>query len=353
MRIKKTIKRIGKCFIDLKQEEGRIIGESVLIVDNGYSWLGHLDSAIGKIVDYFPKADISVLTFAQRKSILEEEFPTLKFILPSEGLRPKRYQIGLQMLKIRQRKYDLILLFSLDITPLVATLFFLKPEKVILYSQWSQWWVLRFRNVTEIFKVTYFKKKTGVSLRNLLKRIGLFFILLQRKDEEVLSHSILVVDNGYASFAQLGGVIQRIKEALPQAKISLLALEQRKGQMENFSVLEIIKPDNCIVKKYRIARHMLRLRNNRYDYIILLSLDIIPIFISILFMNSKVLLYNQWHQWWSLELRNIFGYLKEILIFFLNIPVLIYLFITTSFILLRTRCRLGLINIKSIIAKKK
>lgn len=338
MIIKKTIKRIGKFFIVLKQENEKIIGQSVLIVDNGYGWLGHLDSAIERINNYFPKAEISVLTFEQRKSNLKKDFPTVKFILPSERLRPKRYQIALQMLKMRKKRYDLIVLFSLDITPLVVSLIFLKPKKVVLYNQWSQCWSLRLKNVTDFFKITYVKKKTRFNFKNLLKRIGLSFVLLQQENE-ILRHSILVVDNGYAPFGQIGFAIQRIKESLPQAKISVLALEQRRELRDNFPDLEVIKPGECIIKKYRIARHMLRLRNNRYDYIILLSLDITPILVTILFMNSKILLSNQWYQWWSLEPKPMRRYLMAIPQFIFNIIVniiiFIYLLVSVSWIFLK------------------
>lgn len=339
MGVKKIIKIIGKCFIDLKQEDERIIGQSILIVDNGYGWLGHLEYAIERIGKYFPKAEISVLTFEQRKSVLEKDFSTLKFILPSEGLRPKRYQIALQMLKMRKTQYDFLVLFSLDITPLIVSLIFMKSKRVVLYNQWRQWWSLRLRNIAEIFKLSYVNKGTGFSLKNILKKIGLFFILLQPKGEEIFKHSALVIDNGYAAFGQIMYTIQRIKESLPNAKISVLTLEQRKGLKENFSEFEIINADNCIIKKYRIARHLFRLRKNRYEYIILFSLDITPIVASILFMDGKVLLNNQWHQWWSLKPKPIRDYLmvipKLILTAIINIIIFVYLLISVSWIFLK------------------
>ena len=344
MRIRKIIKRIGKSFFNLRQENERVIGQSVLIVDNGYSWLGHVDSAIKRIQNYFPKAEISVLTFSERKSNLEKDFPSVKFILPSQRVILKRYQIALQMLKIGKKRYDFIVLFSLDTTPLIVALIFFK-SKVVLYNQWGQWWSLRFRRIEETFKITYVKKKTRFNFKNLLKRIGLFFLLLERKDEEILKHSILVIDNGYAPFGHIGYAIQQIKKLLPQAKISVLALEQRRELKDNFPDLEIIKPDKCLIKRYRIARHMLRLRKNRYDYIILLSLDITPIFASILFMNSRVLLYNQWHQWWSLKPKSIWGNCMAIPRFTYNIIIFVYLLISVSWIFLKRSFNLFRFNL--------
>lgn len=339
MSAKKIIKTIGKFFITLRQVDEKIIGQSILIVDNGYSWLGQVNSAIEKIKNYFPKAEISVLTFEHRKSNLQKDFPMLKFILPSPKLRPARYQIALQMLMLRKERYEFTVLFSLDITPLIAATIFSKSKKIVLYNQWKQWWHLRLRNLSEIFEASYVKKRTKFSFKNLLKRIGLFFILLQHKDEESFKHSVLVVDNGYAPYEQIGCAIQQIKESLPYAKISTLALEQRKELKENFPDLEFIGPGTCIIKKYRIARYMLRLRDNRYAYIILLSLDITPIIVSNLFMDGKVLLHNQWHQWWLLEPKSLKVYLlaipKFILNILFNIIIFIYLLISVCWIFLK------------------
>ena len=77
-----------------------------LFVDNGYSWIGQVNLAIESIKNYFPKTEISVLTFDQRKSNLQKDFSTLDYIIPSQRLRPRRYQIALQMLKLQKEKYD-------------------------------------------------------------------------------------------------------------------------------------------------------------------------------------------------------------------------------------------------------
>ncbi len=235
-----------------------------MIVDNGYCWIGQLGSAIERTKNYFPRADISVLTFEERKANLEKDFAALNYIVPSQRLRPKKYQIALQMLMMRKKKYDFIVLSSLDISPLMVALIFLKG-KILLYNQWGQWWFLRFRKFREIFKITYLRNKTRFNLKKFIKGTGLFFILLQRKDEEILKHSILIVDNGHALFEHIAAIIRRIKEALPQAKISILALEKRKEFKDNFPELENIKPGKRKIERYHIARHMLRLKKRRYN----------------------------------------------------------------------------------------
>ncbi len=343
MKIKTTIKKIGRFFIALKQEDERIIGQSVLFVDNGYSWIGHLESAINKIKDYFPKSKITILTFEHRKSNLQKGFPDLKFIVPPQRTMPKRYRIALQMLKMRGESHDLIILFSLDITPLIVSIAALNT-KAVLYNQWGQWWSLKLKDVSEIFKTTYIKKKANPNIKNLLKRAGLFPVLLERKDEEALKNSILIVDNGYAVSGQVMLLIQRIKEFIPQAKISVLAIEQRRELKDNFPNIEVIKPSEYIINKYRIARHMLRLRKNKYDYIILLSLDITPIITAIL-MDSKMLLYNQWHQWWSFKPNPLRDYLMLIPKFIYNVLIFLYLLISVLWIFLKRLVNIFIFNL--------
>ena len=334
MRIKKTIKTIGKCFIDLKQEGEGIIGQSVLIVDNGYSWVGYLNLAIERIKNYFPRAEISVLASPERKSNLQKGFPGLNYILPSPRLRPKRYQVALQILRMRKKRYDFIILLSLDIIPLIISLFFFK-SRVVLYNQWEQWWSLRFRNLSEIFKVSYTKKKTRFSLRNFLKRIGLFFVLLQRQDEKLFRPSILVVDNDCASFKHIDAGIGRIKEYLSNAEISVLTTGQREGLKGHFHGLMINQAGDCVIKRLRIARHMLALRKNSYDYIVLLSLDVTPIIVSMLFMKGKVILFNRWQQWWVFKSKSMRRYLMVIPQFILNIIIFVYLSISVFWIFLK------------------
>lgn len=329
--MRKIIKKIGKGIISLKQESDKIIGQSILIVDNGYSWIGYLDSVIEKMKDSFPRADISVLSFPERKSNLEKRFPEFNYICPSQRLWPKRYQIALQLLMLWKTRYDLIVVLSLDAAPLAISLFFFN-SKLVLYNRWEQWWSLRFRNVSEIFKVSYTKKKTRTSLGNILKRIGLFFILLQRQEEELLKHSVLVVDNGCASFEHINICIGRIKECLPCAKISVLTPGQREGLGDHFHDLEIIQAANRIIKKLCVARHMLALRKNKYNYVILLSLDTAPIIVSMLFMKGKVILFNRWQQWWPLKPKPIKGYLMAIPQFILKVLIFIFLLISVFWI---------------------
>ncbi len=337
MVIKKLIKKLGNFFIVLKEEDSNAVKQVVLVVDNGYSSFEHVFSGIKKINNHFPRAELLVITLEHRRAVIEKEFCNLRFVIPPREIDLKRYQIALQMLNICRRKFDFILLFSLDISPIITSLLFTN-SKVILYNQWGKWWSISLRNISEFFKIAYIDRRKKTSFKNLLKKIGLFFVLLQQKDIGLLKHAVLIVDNGYASYEQIHGVIQRTGESLPQARITVLTSREGGELKSKFPELEFIEPEGFIFKKYRIANAMFSL-HNRYDYIILLSLDITPIFASLLFMNSGVLLYNEWHQWWSLRPKPIEDYLmvipKLISTTVINVIIFVYLLISVSWIFLR------------------
>jgi len=331
MTIKKLIKRLGKFFIVLKEKDRNAVKQAVLIVDNGYSSFEHVFSGIKGIKSHFPQAELLVIALEHRRGIIEKEFCNLGFVIPTRQLYLKRYRIALQMLRMRRRRFDFILLFSLDLSPLIVSLF-LVNSRAVLYNQWGQWWFIRLRNISELFKITYAERIKKFSFKSLFKKIGLFFVLLQQNDTNLLKHSVLIVDNGYASYQQIYCSIERTKESLPQARITVLT--SREELKNKFPALELIEPEDFIFKKYRIANAMLSL-NNRYDYVILLSLDITPLFVSFLFMNNEVLLYNKWHQWWSLKPKPLKQYVMVIPRFIFNSILFIYLLISVFWIFLK------------------
>jgi hypothetical protein len=332
MAIKQLIKKIGKTFIVLKEEGSLPLKQTILIVDNGYSGLEYLFSCIDRINNYFPQAEVLVLTFEHRKAEIEKEFHNLRFIIASRQIDLKRYRIALQMLKICRKKIDFILLLSLDISPLIASLFFANC-RIVLYNQWGQWWSIRLRKISELFKVTYANKIKKFSFKSLLKKIGLFFVLLQQEGAGIFKHSVLIVDNGYASYEQLHCAVQRTAESLPQAKITVLTSGERKELKDRFPALELIAPKDFIFKRYKIVNAMLSL-HDRYNYVILLSLDITPILASFLCLRKRALLYNKWHQWWSLTAGSIKSCIMVIPRFIYNIIVFIYLIISVALIFL-------------------
>ena len=349
MGMKKLIKRMGRFLFYLKQEDDSVITRSVLIADDGYSRPEDLRIAIKKIQNYFPGSKISVLTLAERSSFLQNEFPRLEFIICSKKLKPRRFRIALQLLFLHKKNFDYLLIFSLDLIPLIALLFLFKSQ-IILYNQWGQWCSLRFRKVSQTFRVTYNKQKSKNSLKDFLKRIGLFLVLLKPDDEQAFNHSILIIDDG-AVDGQLFYTVRRIKEYLPFARVTVLTLVKPKVVEREFPLIKIIRPDKFWIKEFRIARQMLRLRKNNYDYVILPSLDITPIIVSVLLMKGRVLLNNRWHQWWKISLKSPGYYLilvpRLILSFISKVIIFIYLSVNISWIFLMRAFNIFKINLLS------
>jgi hypothetical protein len=343
MGIKKLIKRTGRFLFSLKQEDEALIRQAVLITDNGYCALGDLRAGIKKMQNYFPAAKISVLTLPQRSALLGNEFPGLKFIVSPSWFWPHRYAIALQLFFLGNKNFDYILNFSLDLSPLIVQLFLFR-SRIILYNQWGQWCSLRLRKVSQIFQSPYHKQTGKNSIKDVLKRAGLFFVLLTPDDEQGLSHNILVVDDGRMA-NQLTYTVRRIRESLPFSRLTLLTLSKYKELESEPGVVKIIRPDSFGVKKFRIARHLPSLRKTSFDYVVLLSLDIAPIMGSIIFLRGKILLSNQWHQLWAVRLKPAGYYLmllprmiakailKTVVFIYLSVNVLWIFFVRSANIL--------------------
>lgn len=336
MGMRKLIKRAGRSLFSLQQKDDAAIAQSILIVDNGYGRPEDLVTGVKKIKACFPKSKISVLTLAQRTAYLQNEFPFLEFIICSPRIWPRKYRIAIQLFFLNKKNFDYLLNFSLDITPLIVELLLFK-SRVVLYNQWGQWCSLRLKKASEIFKFTYSKQKSKNNLKNLIRRIGLFFVLLKTEDEQALSHHVLVVDDGRVP-GQLIYATRRIKEDLPCARVTVLTALKRKELEEEGSINEIIRAGNFLIKRYRLARFMLKLKKKNYDYIVLLSLDISPVMVAVLLMKGRVLLNNRWHQWWSLKLKPA-GYYpmlfpRFISGFIIKVMIFIYLLINVSWIFL-------------------
>jgi ADP-heptose:LPS heptosyltransferase len=347
MGIKKIIKRMGRSIFFLKQADDSVIMQSILIVDNGYSHLAGMRIAIRKIQNYFPGSKISVLTLAYRSSVLQNEFPELEFIICSQKLNPHRYRIALQLLFLRKQNFDYILNFSLDLSPLIVQLCLFK-SKIILYNQWGQWCSLRLRKVSEVFKVAYNKQRSKNNFKDFLKRIGLFLVLLIPDDAQALSQNILIADDSLVG-GQLIFALRRIKEHLPFARVTILTSSKRDEIKDELAVVRVIKSDEFWFKKYRIARHMLKLRKNNYDYVILFSLDITPVIVSVLLMQAEVLLNNRWHQWWRVNFKPAKYYFilipRLVLNLIIQVVIFIYLLISVAWIFLMRAFNIFKINL--------
>ena len=174
-------------------------------------------------------------------------------------------------------------------------------------------------------------------MKKIFQKIGRIFITFNQEEGKVLKRPVLIVDNGYAPCEHLHSTVTETKRRIPDSDVSILALKHRRGFLrEKFSDLEIIHPDEQIrIKRYALAIQMFKMRKRSYDFVILMSLDITPTMVAVLFMNSKVLLYNQWHQWWELKFKSIRFYSIGFFQFIYNIIIFPYLLVSVLLVFLR------------------
>ncbi len=327
---------MGRFIFSLKQEDDSIITQSVLVVDNGYARPADLRLAIRKIQDGYWGARITVLTLAPRSSFWQNEFPALATIVCSSRLVPNRWRLAWRMLFLSNKNFNQVIIFSLDLTPLIAALCLFK-SKLVLYNRWGQWCSLKLKKTSQIFQSPYNKTGSKNSFKDFLKKFGLFFVLLMPDDPQALSHNILIISDGVFP-GQLIYAARRIKEHLPGARIEVLSAAKCKEAEEEQTIAKITRAPDFWLKKYRIAWQMFKLRKNNYDYVVLPSLDITPVVVSILLMKTRVLLNNQWHQWWSLKLKPARYYLilpwRLAINFIAKFITLVYLLINVFWILL-------------------
>lgn len=176
-------------------------------------------------------------------------------------------------------------------------------------------------------------------IKKRIKKMGkVLFVNLKQVEGLSFKEPVLVVDNGYVSLQHLGQAVTQIKERLPQGKITLITFPHRREFLKSrFPNVEIVFPGRSLIPRYQIAAQILRMCRTKYDHVVLLSLDITPIIVSLLFMRGKVLLYNRWHQWWRLELRSIFEILFIPIRLLIDILVFLYLILAVSFIFFRRK----------------
>ena len=196
-------------------------------------------------------------------------------------------------------------------------------------------------------------------MKTILNKAGRAFVILTHEEDKLLKRLVLIVDNGRASYEHLHSIVAETQRRIAGSDISILTFEhRRKFLQENFPDLKVIYPDRRIrLKRYELAIQMFNLRKLNYSFVVLMSLDITPVVISLLFMGSHLFLYNRWNEWYLLRFKNLWEFITlsrgadiasfqpgrntfTKFIFFLlmliaHFIVFVYLLIATIFILLR------------------
>jgi len=145
---KERIKKVGRNFVRLNQIEAPHLSDKVLIVDNGYVSYRHLELAIENILMGVDRRNVSVITFEYRRDFIVNRFGDINIIMPQRR-RIRRYEIAHLMFNCRKMHFKQVVILSLDITPIVVSLFFMKCN-LILYNRWNQWWQLKLINLKDV-----------------------------------------------------------------------------------------------------------------------------------------------------------------------------------------------------------
>ncbi len=347
--MKKLLRSLGKFFVALHQKYKKDICQSVLLIDGGFSLTNNnFELIIQDVKKRFINAKLAVLTDKDRKEFIKDNFSDVEIIIPNNKSSIKVFQSTIQLfLLLLRRKFDFIILPSLDISLVSVSLFFAGCP-VFLHNKWLEWYRLRQRTVLDVLRgarsTDKDRRRENRGIRDILKSLGRIFVILSDIKEEDIICYILIEDNGYTEIGHIRNAVERAREIFVNPDITMLTFEERKQYFSDMFLDAKLFTAEEGNNRYRLARQMLHMRKLGFDRVILTSLDISPVIASMLFMKTKLLLYNRWHQWWSLEVKDVREYLKITLNFLITIPVFIYLLISAIFILSKTRLRLMGLN---------
>lgn len=348
--MEKILKKISKIFIVLKQKEEKDIRQSILLVDGNFILPNNFVLILKDVKEKFQNAKIAVLTFEDKKEFLRDIFPDIEIVAPDPKIGIGRPRFYIQLLRLLRKNYKFIILASLDIIPAGLCLFF-SDSTIFLHNKWLEWYQLRAKNITDIFRRTKStdknRRKRNNGIIDILKSFGRKFIILQDIDKVKIKTNILITDNGYTPIDHVLTAVRRAEATFINPDITILTFMMRKGNFNNiFPHLKVVIASNLISSR-KLAWQIYRLRKYRFDYIVLTTLDILPVMVALGFTIAKTLLYNKWQQWWSLEFKNIKGCSKDLMKIILAVPLVIYLLIVSGIILLRTFLRAWFINLNT------
>ena len=337
----KILKNIGRIFIVLNKLNEKDVRQSVLLVDGNFILPNNFALIIKGVKEKFKNANITVLTFKEKEGFIKDNFQDIEVIAPEDGLI-KKYQLAIKLFSLLRRKYAFIVLSSLDISLLLVAMLFAK-QPVFLHSRWFEWYKIRYMTFLDILLRTKSadknRRKVSNSLSDRLKSLGRFFIILSQIQEEDISQSVLVIDDGQGEIGYISTAVRKALINFINPDISVLTSIERKhyftGLSSGIKIYTVKNPDT----EYGLAIQMYRMRKPRFYSVVLTNLDIPPILVCFLFMHGNALLYNKWHEWWGLSFRSTYGYIKGIFGFICSVFIFIYLLIVSGYILLRIGVR--------------
>lgn len=347
--MKKLLKKTGRVLFVLDQKNEEELRQSVLLVDGSFILPNNFALIIKGVKKRFKNADITVLTFKDKEAFIKDNFPDVKIIVPGDKIKNQKYQLAVKLLILLRRDFKFVVLSSLDISLLAISLLFARCP-VFLHNRWMEWYKIRQRTVWDVLtgagSTDINRRRACRGIKEVLKSLGRAFIILSSVNEKNIKSRILIADNGYTEIGHIITAVRNAEKTFINPDLTILAFARRKEDfINNFPQIKlVVLPETK--KRYKLAGEICGMGRFGFDYVILTTLDVSPILSCFLFLRAEVLLYNRWHQWWTIGFMNLFGYFKEIAVFLIMIPVFLYLFMASSLILLRTRFRLWLINLR-------
>jgi hypothetical protein len=349
----KIFKKIGRLFVFMNQRNMADMRQSVLLVDGNFILPNNFALILRDVKEKFKNAKIEVLTSKDKTEFLQDNFPGVGIITPASKIKIKRLCFYKQLLKLLGNRFDYIVLSSLDIIPVAACLLF-GGSKVFLHNKWLEWYRLRFRTIGDILSRRSSSDKnrrnTNAGIKDILKSIGRKFVILQDIIDEDTKSRILMVDNGYTEIDYILTAVKKIGEIFVDPDVTVLTFANRRHYFMNGFAHTKVTVIGHSKKRSMLALvwQMCLLRKHKFGYIVLSALDALPTAVALELNAREVLLYNRWHQWWSLKFKNLKEYLKDITGIIFAIPIATYLLIVSGFILMRTFVRATFINLKNI-----
>jgi len=345
-----SLKKIGKTFFRIKQKDPGQIRQAVLLVEGGFILPNNFVLIVRNVKEKFQNARITVLTFEERVTLLREYFPEIEFITPRS--KNKRFGLYMELWKTISRKFDFIVLSALDIVPLILSLGCAKA-RVLLHNRWFEWYQVRQRTAGDVLRgvrsTDSQRRNKNYSLKDILKSIGRLFVLVRHlNDDTEIATDILMLDNGYTPVDHLLAAIRSCEETFIKPKITLITFQARQQCIiDHFPKVRLYTAGEK-ANSAALVGQLFGLRNQRFNTILLTTLDMMPIVFAKGFTTANVLLYNQWHQWWGIELKDMKEYLVDVFRFLILIPVMAYLLVASGIILLRTFIRLRFLTMRHL-----
>jgi len=342
MHIKDASRKIGRSFIELNQADESEMRQRVLLVDGSFILPNNFTLIIRGVRERFPSARITVLTFFEKRDFLKERFPDIEIVIPGKWIRGSNRQLLFGLISQLRRKFNFVVLSSLDISLLPAAVM-LNNRPLLLHNRWHEWYRISQRTLWQVLSrakdADRNRRRSDRGIKDIIKSFGRMFVILSDINEDELKPRVLLVDNGYTDKGHIADAVGSAKKIFTKAEITLVTFDSRMDCLGEAAVgLNIVSAGDGRAR-YGLAGKMRRLSKQKPDYLILTALDRSLVFAAFLFFKAKVVLYNRWRQWWSLRIKGPLAYLKKICVMIFSIPLLLYLFVVSTFIILRMHLR--------------